>query len=257
MSHLKMPVKMPALLLASFFLMPVAGVALPIQAMAQPSNPSPYQQPERILSVTGQGSQAIPTTLSEINLGVTVQAATAQAAQQQAAQQSTAVVEWLRSSLGGDSPSPNVDKIQTTGISLSPEYDYTNDRQELRGYRATNSIRFRTPTERAGALMDEAVNVGATQINGVSFLAEDEAINTARQQALTLAIQDAQQQADTVLGALGLSQQEVINISIGSVSAPYLEAAGGRLLSADTVISTPVMGQEQTINAQVTLSIRY
>lgn len=241
--------KVPALLLMSVALVPVAGVTLSTKVMAQPVSAHIYQQPERVLSVTGQGIQSIPTTLSEVNLGVAVQAATAQAAQQQAAQQSTAVVEWLRSQ--------DVDKLQTTGISLSPEYDYTNDRQVLRGYWATNSIRFRTPTEQAGALMDEAVNVGATQINGVSFLAEDEAINTARQQALTLAIQDAQQQADTVLSALGLSQQEIVTISIGSVSAPYPEAAAGRLLAAAAAASTPVIGQEQNINAQVTLSIRY
>lgn len=244
-----LPSKIPALLPVALFLMPVAALTLPTTVIAQPISPSPYQPPERTLSVTGQGIQTIPTTLSEVNLGVAVQATTAQAAQQQAAQQSTAVVEWLRSQ--------NVDKLQTTGISLSPEYDYANDRRVLRGYRATNTIRFRTPTERAGELMDQAITVGATQINGVSFLAEDEAINTARQQALNLAIQDAQQQADTVLSALGLSRQEVVNISIGSVSTPSPQATSGRLLAVEASASTPVLGQEQTINAQVTLSIRY
>ena len=237
-----------SLTVATLTLTPVAGCALfSPAAMSQPL----YQQPERVLSVTGQGINSIPTTLTQVNLGVVVEAETAEAAQQQAAQKSTAVVEWVRSQ--------NVEKLETTGISLYPSYDYVDDRQVLRGYRATNTISFRLPTESAGAVIDEAVKVGATQIDGVSFVADDEAIAAARQQALRLAVQDAQQQADTVLAALGLSRQEVVNVSVGSVSAPPPQAvpeAANRLLSADQA-TTPVVGQEQMISAQVTLQIRY
>ncbi|MGB7249801.1 MAG: SIMPL domain-containing protein [Phormidesmis sp.] len=237
-----------SLALASLVLMPLTSytVLRPTMAMSQ-SIQQPL--PERVLSVTGQGLQSIPTTLSQVSLGVMVEAPTAQVAQQQAAQKSTAVIEWLRSQ--------NVEKLETTGISLSPRYDYIDDRQVLKGYQASNIVSFRTPTEQAGAIMDEAVNVGATRIDRVSFVAEDEAIAAARQQALESAVQDAQQQADTVLAALGLSRQEIVNISIGSVSAPppVPFAAEARLANQD--VSTPVVGAEQTINAQVTLNIRY
>ena len=233
--------------LASLFLAPVTAYALrPQTAIAQPM----YQLPERTLSVTGEGDRSIPTTLTEVRLGVSVEAETAEAAQQEAAQRSTAVVEWVRSQ--------NVEKLETTGISLSPRYDYTDNRQVLRGYQATNTISFRAPTEQAGAIIDEAVNVGATRIDGVSFVAEDEAISTARQQALEAAVEDAQAQADTVLSSLGLSRQEIVNISIGSLSAPpprpvVMEARSAVANDA----STPIVGQEQTITAQVTLTIRY
>lgn len=238
--------------IAALLIVPIAGCALlPPAAKAQYSNRSGYQQPEQTLSVSGQGIQTIPTTLTEVRLGVSVQAKTAEEAQQQAASQSSAVVEYVRSQ--------NVDKLQTTGISLSPRYDYSGDRQELIGYEATNTISFRAPTEAAGAIMDEAVKAGASRINGVSFVADDSAIATARQQALELAVKDAQAQADTVLAALGLSSQEIVNITIGSVSAPPpnpVAPAAARLQSAD-MASTPVIGQEQNINAQVTLLIRY
>lgn len=232
---------------ASLVLAPVTGCTLLSQsAIAQ----SMQLMPERTLSVTGEGVRAIPTTLTQVSLGVTVDAKTAEAAQQQAAEQSTAVIEWVRSQ--------NVEKLETTGISLSPQYDYTDNRQVLRGYQATNTISFRAPTESAGAIIDEAVRVGATRIDGVSFVAEDEAIAVARQQALEAAVEDAQAQADTVLTTLGLSRQEVVNISIGSLSAPppgpvFAEA---RAVSADSA-STPIVGQEQEITAQVTLYIRY
>ncbi len=238
--------------LAALVLAPLAGCTLLQQkAVAQPVEAMVYQQPDQTLQVTGEGIQSIPTTLTQVNLGVLVEAKTAQEAQQQAAQRSTAVIEWVRSQ--------NVEKLQTAGISLSPRYDYTDNKQVLIGYQATNTISFRVPTESAGAIIDEAVNVGATQIDGVSFVAEDAAVEAARQRALEAAVKDAQQQADTVLAALGLSPQEVASISIGSVSAPSPEfkpaANAARLASAD--VSTPVIGQEQEINAQVTLLIRY
>lgn len=239
--------------IASFLLVPIAGCTLlPTAAKAQPAMSSAYQQPEQTLRVTGQGIQTIPTTLTEVRLGVQVEAETAEEAQQQAAQRSTAVIEWVRSQ--------DVEKLQTAGISLSPRYDYSGERQVLIGYQATNTISFRAPTEAAGAIIDEAVEVGATQINGVSFVADDSAIAAARQQALQAAVQDAQEQADTVLAALGLSRQEIVNITIGSVSAPPPAPAApraARALSSEVAADTPIIGQEQSINAQVTLLIAY
>ncbi len=243
-----------SLVLAALVLAPIAGCVLwPARANAQAYSQMGYQQPERSLSVTGQGIQTIPTTLTEVRLGVLVEADTAEAAQQQAAEKSTAVVEWVRSQ--------NVERLQTTGISLSPRYDYVDGRQISRGYQATNTISFRAPTESAGAIIDQAVKVGASQIEGVSFVATDAAIEAARQRALTSAVEDAQAQADTVLAALGLSRQAVLNVSIGSVSAPppspAPEAFAQQARLADAAPKTPIIGQEQTINAQVTLLIRY
>ena len=227
----------------------VADARMLSQSRSQPMSPPAFQQQERVLSVTGLGTQMIPTTLSQVNLGVVVQASTAEAAQQQAAQRQTAVIDWLRSQ--------SVDNLETTGISLNPRYDYSDNQQRLIGYEATNTISFRIPTGQAGAVIDGAISAGATQINGVSFIAEPAALNAARQQALEAAIADAQQQADTVLQALGLTRQEIIRITIGSVSAPPpIPVQAEARLAADSA-TTPVVGQSQTVDAQVTLEIRY
>ncbi len=205
----------------------------------------------RTLVVTGQGDEMIPTTLAQVSLGVEVQADTAVAAQQEAAQRSSAVVEFLRSR--------NVEKLETTGINLSPRYNYANNEQELVGYTASNTVSFRVATDDAGGLIDDAVRTGATQISGISFVAEDEAIADAQSVALREATEEAQQQADVVLTALGLSRQEVVGIQINGASAPvpppiiYRSALADRAESA----SSPVIGGEQTVTASVTLEIRY
>ncbi|WP_228021846.1 SIMPL domain-containing protein [Vasconcelosia minhoensis] len=206
----------------------------------------------RVLSVTGEGSESIPTTLTQISLGVEVQGKTAAEVQQQAAEQTTAVLEAVRSQ--------PIDQLETTGISLRPIYAYENG-QELTGYQATNTISFEIPTEQAGTILDSAVQAGATRINSVSFIAADDAIAAARQQALQIATRNAQEQAGAVLSSLNFTAQEIVGIQIDQASAPPPRPLPFANEAADTVsqrlAETPVVGSEQTVRATVTLQIRY
>jgi uncharacterized protein len=203
----------------------------------------------RTLTVSGRGVETIPTTLAQVSLGVEIQGKTAQEVQQEAAQRSSAVVAFLKSK--------NVEKLQTTGIRLNPVYSYTNNVQRITGYAANNTVSFSIPTAQAGILLDDVVKAGATQINGISFVANDEAIALAQKQALKEATQDAQQQADAVFSALGFKSKEVVSIQVNNASAPpppmFLRAEASKL--ADS--STPVIGGEQQVEASVTLQISY
>ncbi|MCZ0905245.1 SIMPL domain-containing protein, partial [Microcoleus sp. HI-ES] len=86
----------------------------------------------RTLTVTGRGVEAIPTTQTQVRLGVEVQGKTAAEVQQEAARRSSAVVELLRSR--------QVEKLETAGITLNPIYSYENNQQRLTGYTATNTV---------------------------------------------------------------------------------------------------------------------
>lgn len=212
------------------------------QAVAQ-------EQQMRTLSVTGQGRVSIPTSMSIVRLGVQAEGKTAVQVQEEVARRSAAVVELLRSR--------KVEKLETTGISLNPVYNYQNDRQLLTGYTASNTVSFRINTAETGKLLDDAVKAGASQIDGISFVASDEAIEQARQQALQMAAKDAQKQADLVLSALNLTRRGIVSISINSASAPmpqpFMRAASLQAESA----TTPVVGGEQELGASVTLSVSY
>lgn len=219
----------------------------------QPALPQQKERMLRTLTVNGRGMETIPTTLSQVSLGVEVQGKTAQEVQQEAARKSQAVVALLKSR--------NVEKLQTTGITLNPIYSYSNNVQRLTGYAASNVVSFRIPTDRAGTLLDEAVKAGASQISGISFVASDQAIAQGRQQALTKATQDAQQQAQAVLSALGFQPKEVVSIEVNNANAPpppprpLLRAESSKLASQDA--STPIVGGEQQVEATVTLQISY
>ncbi|MBD0394683.1 MAG: SIMPL domain-containing protein, partial [Microcoleus sp. C1-bin4] len=193
------------------------------------------EQRIRTLSVTGRGVEAIPTTQTQVALGVEVQGKTAAEVQQEAARRSSAVVALLRSR--------QVQKLETTGITLSPTYTYENNQQRLMGYIATNTVSFRLNTQSAGTLLDDAVQAGATRIQGVSFVAADSAIEQAQKQALKKATQDAQAQADAVFSALNLKRGEILKIQVNGASAPppmYRQVAAARLANADA--TTPVVG---------------
>lgn len=207
----------------------------------------------RTLTVSGRGVETIPTTLSEVRLGVEVQGKTATEAQQEAAKRSNAVVALLKSR-------QQVEKLETTGISLNPVYSYNNNTQKLTGYTATNTVSFRIPTGSIGNLLDESVRVGATRIEGIRFIATDSAILAAEQEALKKATQNAQQQASSVLGALNFTAKEIVSIQINNTAPPPPQplAQFDTLASrAESKASTPVIGGEQKVEASVTLQISY
>ncbi len=208
------------------------------------------EQQMRMLTVSGQGLVNIPTSLTQVQLGVEVQGKTPDEVQQQVAKRTSAVVELLRSR--------NVEKLETTGIRLNPTYNYSNSRQELTGYSGTNMVSFRIPTDQIGSLLDDAVRAGASRIDGVSFVASDTAISTAQQQALKEATTDAQRQADAVLETLNLSRREIVGIQINHASAPPPRPLQMSVRAmSDEAAQTPVIGGEQQVQASVTLQIRY
>ncbi len=207
------------------------------------------EQRVRTLTVTGRGIEAIPTTQTQVRLGVEVPGKTAAEVQQEVARRSSAVIELLRSR--------QVEKLETSGISLNPTYNDNNNQRQITGYTATNTVTFRINTQSAGTLLDDAVKVGATRIDGVSFVATESAIEQAQKQALKKATQDAQAQADAVLNALNFKRGEILSIQVNGASAPPPMYRSEARSANASFATTPVVGGEQEIQASVTLQISY
>ena len=223
-------------------------------SFVQPSFAQEKERMLRTLTVSGRGVESIPTTLSQVNVGVEVQGKNVQEVQQEAARRSSAVVTLLKSR--------NVEKLQTTGINLNPVYSYNNNVQKINGYSATNTVSFRISTDKTGTLLDDVVKAGATRIDGISFVASDDAISQAQKQALQKATADAQQQSNAVFSTLGLKPKEVVNVQINNATPPRplyreLAAASVRMADAPAIPPTPVVGGEQQVEASVTLQISY
>ncbi|MBD2727245.1 SIMPL domain-containing protein [Nostoc sp. FACHB-892] len=219
-----------------------------IAPLTSSTNPNTAQ----VLEVTGQGEVTVPTTLTEVQLGIEVQGETATEVQEQVAERSTAVVDVLQN-LGAQ-------ELQTTSIQLNPVFSFENGTQTLTGFRGINTLQFELPTERAGAAIDTAIQAGANVIQNISFTASDEALQQARLQVLSEAVKDAQAQAGAVFNTLQLTPGEIINIDINSANNPspsplLFNVAEDRALTAGA--TTPIIGSPETIEASVSLDILY
>ncbi|MDB9424183.1 SIMPL domain-containing protein [Microcystis aeruginosa CS-564/01] len=203
----------------------------------------------RTITVTGEGIENIATSRAIVRLGVEVQGKEAGKVQQETATRSDAVVKFLRSR--------QVEKLETTGISLQPNYDFSNNQRRLIGYVGANLISFQIDIAQAGSLIDEAVKVGATRIDGVSFTAGESAIAAAQRTALIKATEQAREQATIVLQALGLLPKETVSIQVGNTSNPVPIARSEAVFRSADAASSPVIGGEQTLRAAVTLEISY
>ncbi|MDB9404973.1 SIMPL domain-containing protein [Microcystis aeruginosa CS-1036] len=203
----------------------------------------------RTITVTGEGIENIATSQAIVRLGVEVQGKEAGKVQQETANRSDAVVKFLRSR--------QVEKLETTGISLQPNYDFSNNQRRLIGYIGANLISFQVDIAQAGILIDEAVKVGATRIDGVSFTAGESAIAAAQRTALIKATEQAREQATIVLQALGLVPKETVSIQVGNTSNPVPIARSEAVFRSADAASSPVIGGEQTLRAAVTLEISY
>ena len=202
------------------------------------------------LTVTGNGIERIATTLTQVRLGVEIQGKTATEVQQEVAKRTSAVVDLLRSR--------NVEKLQTTGARLQPNYDYSNNQRRLVGYIGTNIVSYELQTEQVGTLLDETVKAGATRIDGVSFTATPEAISSAQKEALRKATLEAQALADAVLQTLSLMPKEIVSIQVNEATVPPPKPIQVEQLSrAEAQVNTPIIGGEQTVRASVTLQISY
>ena len=215
--------------------------------LVMPSYANPREL--RTITVTGEGIENIATSKAIVRLGVEVQGKEAGKVQQETANRSDAVVKFLRSR--------QVEKLETTGISLQPNYDFSNNQRRLIGYIGANLISFQIDIAQAGSLIDEAVKVGATRIDGVSFTAGDSAIAAAQRTALIKATEQAREQATIVLQALGLVPKETVSIQVGNTSNPVPIPRPEAVFRSAEAASSPVIGGEQTLRAAVTLEISY
>jgi uncharacterized protein YggE len=231
---------LPVLAAASFAAMvPAAASAAEIQIQA--TGP--------VVELTVTESMPGDPDLATLDAGVTTMAATAVAAMQQNATQMTAVIDRIRA-LG-----INRDDIGTTGITLSPQYEWdeATRTQRFRGYQVTNRVNVKLhDIQRTGAVLDALVAAGATDLGGVGFSVKDP--TPAQDRARALAMRTAEARAMNYARMAGFSGVRLLEVNEGQPQfyGPVPVAAMARDSAA---AATPVVpGQVQS---GVTISVKF
>lgn len=233
-------------------MMALASASLPVAALAQTSVTIAETAPVVTLTVT-QSVEGAPD-IANVGTGVQTRAQTAQAAMQDNATKTTALIAALTKA--GIAKAD----IQTSGINLNAQYDYSNrDGQpsgpRFIGYEASNqlSVKLRD-IKKVGTLLDTMVAAGATNINGPSFSIENPAPMLV--QARGQAMKDAKAQADFYAQAAGYRSARLVSISEGNSGGnPPMPMMAVARFKADAAPVTPV--EPGQVSASVTLTVQY
>ena len=220
-------------------LVPLAALALGVAVL--PAAASAQQVPSITQTIAGArldinatGEVTRVPDLAVITAGVVTRSATASGALQQAANRMQRVRAALKAAGIEDRD------IQTSNISLNPEYRYENNQPpKLVGYGASNqlTVRFRDIAN-SGKILDALVTEGANSISGPNLTIDkpEAALDEARAKAVT----NGRARAELYARSLGMRIVRVVSVSESGgsypVPPPMPYVAAERAGAADTKI---------------------
>ena len=210
--------RLPPALAAAMLAVALGTGTFAMNASAQSSaSPSSAGQPSAdgtLLSVVADARASRVPDVATLSAGVVVQAADANTAMRANAEQMTRVMAAIKAAGIAERD------VQTSGISLYPQYRYTeNQPPAITGYQASNTVNVKVrEMNRLAATLDALAASGANQINGPSFEIDqpEEAYDEARLAALA----KAQARAKTYADALGLRVRRIVSIQEGGAQDP-------------------------------------
>lgn len=204
--------------------------------------------PLRVITVTGNGKVATQPDYVQLQFEVSTEGKDVSEAQQQNA---TIMNRVIQSILALNIPKED---IQTVAYNVTANYDYVEGKQVFRGYEVTNAITVKvTDISQVGIVIDTAVQNGANRISSIQFGIENP--DASYQQALRLALKDAQTKAKTIAETMKLTlhpQPIEIVEEREAQAVPFKSVA-----MANQSQVTPIEQGKITISASVRVKFQY
>jgi uncharacterized protein YggE len=202
------------------------------------------------LSVSGEGRASAAPDVAVLGLGVSAKASTVGAANSQAQQAMTALLDSLEAN------GVQEKDIQTTSLSIQPEYDYRNNEQVLTGYRVSHMLQVKVrDIDRVGEVIDDAVQAGGDllQVQSISFTIDD--TTALSSQARQKAMADAQAKAEELASLAGVTLGDPTYIT-ESTSTPYTQPYYDRSVaySAEAAPATEISAGELEVVVYVNIT---
>mgnify|MGYP002078346540 CR=1 FL=1 len=218
-----------------------ASSAALAQAAAAPANSGTR------LELQARGETKVVPDMAVVSAGVVTQSVDASTAMRDNAARMARVFGALKAAGIAEKD------IQTTSVSLSPQYRYANNEAPvITGYQASNtvSVRFRD-IGKSGQVLDVLVKQGANQINGPSLVVENP--EAAQDKARLEALKTLQARAALYAKASGLQVKRIVSINESVDYNPGPMPLMARAAMADMAeAKTSISAGEQAIG--VTLS---
>lgn len=199
-----------------------------------------------MVSVSATGTIKVMPDIAYVAAGIVTQNADAAQAQSDNSAAMNALFDALKAA------GLTEDDIDTTGYSVYPMYDYSEDgKGEIYAYEVTNTVRIAVrDLTRVGEIIDIAGKNGANTNYAITFTLEDE--DAYYNDALTKAMEEARAKADTIAAAGGFAIIRVTGVTEGGYSyTPVYEYAADEAESFSR--ETPVSAGELDVSATVTV----
>ncbi len=239
----------------------VFGLSLVFVSMGVPTfAQSLDDRPMSSLSVIGHGKVAAMPDVADINLGIVTEAATAK----DALRINSEAMTTLHKALEAKGVAPK--DIETTQIQVSPIYSQPTPGAQPRGgefvpkvvgYRVVNAVEVTArQIGKLGELLDNLVEAGANQVNGISFRVEkaEQLMDEARKRAVADAKRKAELLATETKVVLGPARM-ITEAGSSPLRPNYL---GGPAYSTMSPRSAPPVAageQELSVSIQISYSI--
>ncbi len=152
------------------------------------------------ITVSGTATVQLEPDMVVVQLGVTSSHEEVLIAQQEA----NVIINQVVEALVGEMEIASED-IATTQYYINENYEYNpqTGRSEKKGYSAVVMLSVCVrDIDKAGAVIDAAMKAGANELSGLEFMSSDQ--RDARDQALTLAVQDGMRKANVIAAAAGI-----------------------------------------------------
>ena len=197
--------------------------------------------------VTGEGESEARPDVARFRVGVEARRDSVAQARQEGAEIQQRILTALRGAGLADAD------LQTTQLSLQPEYEYSQEGRKLLGYTARNQVEAKvTDLSTLSRAIDAAVTAGGDDVRmeGISFELSDP--DAARAAAREEAVANARAKAEQLARLSGAGLGRVIAIAESTMEniapRPMMLA---REEAADQSTSTPVEPGETTVRVRV------
>ena len=145
------------------------------------------------------------------------------------------------------------DEIETASYNIYPEYDYSNGKQEIKGYRTTNILKIKTKDfSKIGKIVDVSVDAGANNVQSINFELSQDKQNQLKTQAISKASEDAKLKAQATAEGLNAKLGKVKSVTVQDYNyypLPYYTAESGVALKQ--ALATEIMPKKLEVNAMV------
>ena len=208
-----------------------------------------------LISISGNGVMTVELDMAEITLSVTTLKPTPEDAQSDNNEAMEKVHAAVREFGIADAD------IQTMGLNMSEEYDYSKQPHKLIGYRVNNSLKVSVrDLSILGDMVAKAVEAGATSYGGLTYKLADSTEPYAL--ALGAALDDAKRKAQTIADQAGA---DLVPIPVSLYEA-YTETASiprtddtraVAVPQTDAVMDTSVPTTPGSLEVRASINVTY